>query len=480
MQIKGQTAIEFLTTYGFVFLIIALALLVLLLLSSIPKTVLPAECSFYGGFNCEDTVYFNSGFNSQFVIVATDSQSGIVNISNFSANIGYLQSYKGSCTPKVVTAGQTVYCIANFSSSATLGQLYSVTFHVSANYCSNAPGSLDNATCIASKAYSYGGQARVQGGPYTPSDLPPLADVFCIGGSGGTNQNVYFAPTSGLAYTGNWFTTANYPVPITDAGCSIYKNYIYCIGTNLFGNGQKAYYSALQSNGIVKWISTTNAPIIEEGNGCSTYQNHIYCVGSYGTFPISNQVYYAPIGTSGIGNWIQTTNYPLQFTYAGCSIYNGYIYCIGGGYAPNNAYFAPITSNGIGNWIQTTNYPAGGLTGAGCSIYNNYIYCVGGTSNSIAAYYAPIIDRGIGQWKQTTTYPSTASIKYEGCFITNGNIYCVGSFTGSGEQVYYAPVTSNGIGTWTAGGSYPSAMYNGYCAVPGSGGGFLGGGGNPN
>jgi len=64
-----------------------------------------------------------------------------------------------------------------------------------------------------------------------------------------------------------------------------------------------------------------------------------------------------------------------------------------------------------------------------------------------------------------------------GCSIYNSYIYCVGSGSSPYIQVYYAPVSSTGIGTWQATTSYPVAMQDAYCEVPGSGGGFYGGGG---
>jgi hypothetical protein len=38
-------------------------------------------------------------------------------------------------------------------------------------------------------------------------------------------------------------------------------------------------------------------------------------------------------------------------------------------------------------------------------------------------------------------------------------------------------ISSTGIGSWTPSTTYPVAMYAAYCEIPGSGGGYLGGGG---
>ena len=105
---------------------------------------------------------------------------------------------------------------------------------------------------------------------------------------------------------------------------------------------------------------------------------------------------------------------------------------MGTGASPYNyVYYAPISSTGIGTWQATTRYPVR-MVGAGCSIYNGYIYCVGTGANPV---------------KNPFNY------------------------------VYYAPVSSTGIGTWTSTTSYPVSMDYAYCEIPGSGGGYFGGGG---
>ncbi|MEM3661858.1 MAG: hypothetical protein QXG73_03450, partial [Candidatus Micrarchaeaceae archaeon] len=111
--------------------------------------------------------------------------------------------------------------------------------------------------------------------------------------------------------------------------------------------------------------------------------------------------------------------------------------------------------------------------------YNGYIYCVGSSEVSpyTQVYYAPVSSTGIGTWTATTSYPVV--MVDAGCSINNGYIYCVGTGEGgyAGTQVYYAPVSSTGIGTWTATTSYPVGIDYAYCEIPGSGGGYLGGGG---
>ena len=54
---------EFLMTYGYVFLIIAIVISALVAFFSIPKTTLPFSCNFYSGFTCTDAALWNFGNN---------------------------------------------------------------------------------------------------------------------------------------------------------------------------------------------------------------------------------------------------------------------------------------------------------------------------------------------------------------------------------------------------------------------------------
>jgi hypothetical protein len=301
--------------------------------------------------------------------------------------------------------------------------------------------------------------------------------IYCVGDAYASQYTqVYYAPVSSTGI-GAWTSTTSYPVAMDGAGCSIYNGYIYCVGTYGASPYTQVYYAPVSSTGIGTWTSTTSYPVAMEYVGCSIYNGYIYCVGS-DTSPYT-QVYYAPVSSTGIGTWTATTSYPVVMGDDGCSIYNGYIYCVGTyGASPNTqVYYAPVSSTGIGAWTSTTSYPVA-MYAAGCSIYNGYIYCVGtyGPSPYTQVYYAPVSSTGIGAWTSTTSYP--VPMYYAGCSIYNGYIYCVGTEGASPyTQVYYAPVSSTGIGAWTSTTSYPVGMYAAYCEIPGSGGGYLGGGG---
>ena len=168
---RAQSAIEFLMTYSYVFLIIAIAMSVLLLYFSLPKTVIPFECNFYSGFTCVDAALINNTNGASLIVVGIDNQPGITNISTFSAFVNYKSSYYSTCTPSVAVAGQYVYCIANFSFTPLYTNVYYGTFNMSANYCANLPQNLSVASCPSSNTFKYSGSIRVQATRQTPSTI---------------------------------------------------------------------------------------------------------------------------------------------------------------------------------------------------------------------------------------------------------------------------------------------------------------------
>jgi hypothetical protein len=195
---KGQNAIEFLVTYSFVFLIIALVILMLLLFSSIPKSVLPLNCSFYSGLNCVDALYYNTAINSgsRFVMIATDTQPGIINITNFVVSLDYQQSVSGYCTPSVVSDGQELYCSANITTAGVIGNLYTGTFQITGKYCSNGPGSIFSSNCTNGGQVTFGGAVQTQSSLLSSGFFPNLpypSDIFCVGSSSGTGKQAYYA-----------------------------------------------------------------------------------------------------------------------------------------------------------------------------------------------------------------------------------------------------------------------------------------------
>ncbi|MCL5433986.1 MAG: hypothetical protein M1538_03365 [Candidatus Marsarchaeota archaeon] len=156
-RVKSQSAIDFLITYSFALFILTIIISILFLFLNLPKTLFPTECKFYGNFDCFGaTLIQQSNGISALAILSTDTLPGIVNSINFNAIIGGQKSTSGSCLPTATKDGQYTYCIAEFNKKVILGNIYSIFFNISANYC---PYSL-NETCLANGNYLIAGMVE--------------------------------------------------------------------------------------------------------------------------------------------------------------------------------------------------------------------------------------------------------------------------------------------------------------------------------
>jgi hypothetical protein len=168
-EARAQSAIEFLSVYGYVFLIIAIVVAVIALMINVPSSVLPSQCSFYSGFTCSQAALVKNTAGAALIIQATDAQPGTVSTNAFNAILNYRSSATGACTPQKVVQGQTIYCVANFSFTPVQTSVYAGTFDLYADYCAPAPQNVSTAPCMPNSNTVFGGSVRVQP---LPSNVP--------------------------------------------------------------------------------------------------------------------------------------------------------------------------------------------------------------------------------------------------------------------------------------------------------------------
>ena len=165
-MMKGQNAIEFLFTYALLVIILTAVIGVVFILFTAANSQIPPTCTFNGGFTCSYAVYTvnatNGGKGSQFLIIATDTQPGIINVTNVIVAIGNYQSSGGYCVPNIATAGQNIYCVASLGYTPTIGSVYVGTFNITANYCPQKAAQLYNYSCPGVGNYTYGGLFQAQ------------------------------------------------------------------------------------------------------------------------------------------------------------------------------------------------------------------------------------------------------------------------------------------------------------------------------
>ncbi|MCL4381285.1 hypothetical protein M1141_03375 [Candidatus Marsarchaeota archaeon] len=160
---------EFLTTYSWAFLLIALMVGVLFVFAFTPKSIISSTCSFYSGFYCYDAVFntvYSAGHvatGSELKVLLSDTQVGVINISRFNAVVSGTQSFTGSCTNTTLRQGNKTLCTASFNSIERTGTINLGVLNITGYYCAHAISNLNSGTCTSSSGnYIVLGNVRVQ------------------------------------------------------------------------------------------------------------------------------------------------------------------------------------------------------------------------------------------------------------------------------------------------------------------------------
>ncbi len=136
---KGQAAVEFLLTYAWAFISLAIFAVVILAFITVrnPATISPATCFMSVGLKCLDSVFMSNGIGSQFIITFQNNlqqqialPSGAINIYPTYASANYI----GQCYPANVPIGAAVTCSVN-SAFVPYGSQQNVRFTVQYELC---------------------------------------------------------------------------------------------------------------------------------------------------------------------------------------------------------------------------------------------------------------------------------------------------------------------------------------------------------
>ncbi|MDE1846061.1 MAG: hypothetical protein KGH53_02165 [Candidatus Micrarchaeota archaeon] len=467
---KLQSAMEYLMTYGWAILVIAVVLGALYQLGIFGTSTnsLASACLSTTGFLCQTPILNTTGYLgvkfgeigiSTISITALGCSpnataptmqsvniqmaSGATTVLQFSCPLtsskfgtpfkGYLWLTYSTptqsgvldrfavVTSKVTTAGNVTLSLGGIGSASSFNAAIS-----SWNSTISYPEVIAGTSCTTSGGY-----------------------IYCVGGIGPANirADVYYAPISSNGI-GAWTATTSYPFNLALSQCVTSSGYLYCIGgENLFGTIlQNTYYATVSSAGVGAWTATTSYPSNIMYSSCFTSSSYVYCVTNYNNLgAVYPAAYYAPISGSGIGAWTQTTSYPISLDQLSCVVIGSNVVCVGGYEGGvgihSEVYTAPISSSGIGSWTAVSSYPAGIDTEL-CVTISGYIYCIAGSNGSNLLnniYYSHLVSSALTPWSSTTGYP--LNIQTSSCISNGGYIYCVGGNTPARvSSTYYAPV----------------------------------------
>ena len=521
---KAQAAIEYLLTYGWALLVIAIIASLLYLFITSPPSITPSSCAFSASVYCQDIIFSSNSVSSSVALFLTNTQPYAVIAPQIKANFSSGQ-VTGTCRPYFVLPGGDIICNVTTSQPMSQGSLASGVLFVSSLPCVSG----NVLSCQqTSQRQTYLGNYNTHVAPMVSSNAITIS-LSVTNLTQATNINDRLTATVKL-----------YGVPIPGATVNFTSNSVSAsinpnsVSTN--GNGKAASLISSSASGNVlvtaafanvfvtnvitfsRVVSITFQLSLQTASNLCTSQNGGLSLLSIGTgaptcsqFPLTEA--YAPgsqfaytfiyqgtgyLGASYIFNSISgcglstrsgtltvpasncnvtasyasttttsTTTVSTTTTITSCAgSVQPYLYCIGTrDVAPyTQIYYTSVSSTGVGAWTSTTNYPLA-FWYESCATTSNYIYCVDSANTPYTqVYYAPISSTGIGAWTSTTSYVTQT---HAGCSIYNNYIYCVGAIGGNENQVYYAPVSSTGVGAWIQSTNYPIANYHTGCSISG-------------
>ncbi len=135
---KAQSAIEYLSTYGWALLIIAGVLSFLLVYVNVPTTLSPSSCKFSDGFYCNAVVLSTNTLSENTVVmmVITNKQRYAITNPDLIVNLNN-KNYTGTntCIPSYVVSGGSIICNLTLPVNTKLGQYLMSSIYIKADYC---------------------------------------------------------------------------------------------------------------------------------------------------------------------------------------------------------------------------------------------------------------------------------------------------------------------------------------------------------
>ena len=107
---KGQSALEYLITYGWAILIIAVVVSLLYFFVAVPSSVVPNSCSFTSGVDCQDMEFGSNSINSSVSILLNNKEDYAIKDPKLTVNYSNV-NYTSSCYPNYVLPGGSIVCI---------------------------------------------------------------------------------------------------------------------------------------------------------------------------------------------------------------------------------------------------------------------------------------------------------------------------------------------------------------------------------
>ncbi|MGC8479405.1 MAG: hypothetical protein ACP5M9_01920 [Candidatus Micrarchaeia archaeon] len=303
-SMKAQATIEFMSTYGFMFLILGIAIVAIVLITTYTNTIQSTTCTPYGGLNCNYVYYYNNQNSNYGVLELSfgNSQEVPINITSINASILNLNE-TGVCSPTFLYPGQESICEIPFNSLNLADQNEYGSYSVNAGYCNSNINYLNGTSCTYNTTI-------YKGNFYLYSSSTAVNPFVTILGVGSNTLQLnpelsipIIPPNYTIEQNGDLVPISTYNSIIYAFGSSVY------VGQNYLGANVISFPSTLSdlNNMEVSCNAPYNSLLSVSYSTFYMYQPNTISINAYATNAI--QIYYK---NSLWKNWAQaftTTNW---------------------------------------------------------------------------------------------------------------------------------------------------------------------------
>jgi hypothetical protein len=250
---KAQSAVEFLTTYSFVLIILAAAILIIFTLVGTTRTEIKSQCVSFSTVACNFMDFYSNkaaGYSIATFSI-TNSQNAPISVANIIVTLNQV-NFTGICAPNFLYQGEEGTCISNLTGTLATGAPVQGFFAINAGFCNSL---INSRTFNCTQGVSYSGSFYAYSEPFPTTIYSVVAGISNSSSQLASYNSVPGFPLSNfIINNGDWVPKMN--------STSI----AYAYGTtgwtgNYFGIGASAFPQSLYSmnNNVISCSPSYNS-----------------------------------------------------------------------------------------------------------------------------------------------------------------------------------------------------------------------------
>ncbi len=133
--LKGQSAVEFLSVYGFALLALGIIAALIYFFIAVPSAAVQNQCTFPQNFKCDQISLSSNSVSSTALFVLVNTQQYEVANAVATVNITGFGSYSAGCIPNTVLPGGIIECAVAANIKMGINQVANGKLYLTATAC---------------------------------------------------------------------------------------------------------------------------------------------------------------------------------------------------------------------------------------------------------------------------------------------------------------------------------------------------------